>query len=165
MANVLLTGMSGTGKSTVIRELPRRGFDAVDLDEADWSEWVEVASEDTLTPVPGRDWRWREDRVRALLSEPRSHALFVAGCAENRGLFYPMFERVVLLTAPPETVASRLAARPPGRYGHTMEDRRKVAELTASIEPLLRRRADLVIDTGLPLAEVVRAVARLGEQR
>jgi GTPase SAR1 family protein len=39
---VLLTGMSGTGKSTLIGELVARGFKAVDLDEDGWSdvEWV-----------------------------------------------------------------------------------------------------------------------------
>jgi GTPase SAR1 family protein len=39
---VLLTGMSGTGKSTLIGELVARGFKAVDLDEDGWSEWVDV---------------------------------------------------------------------------------------------------------------------------
>jgi dephospho-CoA kinase len=37
MSRVLLTGMSGTGKSSVIAELKRRGFAAIDMDEPDWS--------------------------------------------------------------------------------------------------------------------------------
>ena len=36
MARVLLTGMSGTGKSTVLEELRRRGFHTVDTDYGDW---------------------------------------------------------------------------------------------------------------------------------
>jgi dephospho-CoA kinase len=37
MSRVLLTGMSGTGKSSVIAELKRRGFAAIDMDEPGWS--------------------------------------------------------------------------------------------------------------------------------
>jgi dephospho-CoA kinase len=32
--------MSGTGKSTALIELERRGFQVVDTDEPPWSEWV-----------------------------------------------------------------------------------------------------------------------------
>ncbi len=41
MKRVLLTGMSGTGKSTLIRELSARGYKAVDADSDEWSEWVD----------------------------------------------------------------------------------------------------------------------------
>ncbi len=37
MKCVLLTGMSGTGKSTVIEELAARGYKAVDADADGWS--------------------------------------------------------------------------------------------------------------------------------
>ena len=40
MRRVLVTGMSGTGKSTALAELGRRGFRVVDTDEPGWSEWV-----------------------------------------------------------------------------------------------------------------------------
>ena len=38
---VLVTGMSGTGKSTALVELARRGFRTVDTDEPGWSTWSE----------------------------------------------------------------------------------------------------------------------------
>jgi hypothetical protein len=31
--------MSGTGKSTIIRELRRKGFTAIDMDDPGWSTW------------------------------------------------------------------------------------------------------------------------------
>ena len=68
MKRVLITGMSGTGKSAVIQELASRGYPAHDLDTPEWSEWIEAAPTDGLTPVQGKDWVWREDRVRELLS-------------------------------------------------------------------------------------------------
>jgi dephospho-CoA kinase len=38
MARVLVTGMSGTGKSTVLDELRRRGYHTVDTDYGDWEQ-------------------------------------------------------------------------------------------------------------------------------
>lgn len=43
MKRILLTGMSGTGKSTVICELAALGYKAVDADSDEYSEWVEVS--------------------------------------------------------------------------------------------------------------------------
>ena len=36
MVAVLLTGMSGAGKTSVLAELARRGFETVDTDDGDW---------------------------------------------------------------------------------------------------------------------------------
>src|SRR5262249_47456071 len=99
MKRVLITGMSGTGKSSVIHELVARGYRAYDLDTPEWSEWVDADPSDALTPAQGKDWIWREDRVHALLSQPQGGTLFVAGCAENMGRLFPLIDAVVLLSA------------------------------------------------------------------
>jgi hypothetical protein len=62
MASVLVTGMSGTGKSAALVELARRGFRVVDMDSGGWSEWVRVAGD------PVGEWLWREDRIAQLLA-------------------------------------------------------------------------------------------------
>jgi hypothetical protein len=83
MKRILITGMSGTGKSAVIQELASRGYPAYDLDTPEWSEWIDAAPSDGLTPVQGKDWVWRENRVRELLSGSEEGTLFISGCAEN----------------------------------------------------------------------------------
>lgn len=71
MKRVLLTGLSATGKSTVVRELAERGFKAIDLDTEEWSTWsnnIRTPAELNSPVEPGRDWVWREDRLQHLLS-------------------------------------------------------------------------------------------------
>jgi predicted ATPase len=63
MTTVLVTGMSGTGESTALAELARRGHRVVDTDYGDWIEDVPMAGE------AGSERLWREDRMDALLDE------------------------------------------------------------------------------------------------
>ena len=166
MKRILITGMSGTGKSAVTRELAARGYRAHDLDTPEWSQWVDADPSDTLTPGAGKDWVWREDRVRALLSSGRQDGttLFVSGCAENMDRLFPLIDTVILLSAPVATIMERLVARGPDGYGSTADERRKVSDLISAIEPLLRKSADHEIDTRMPVAATVDAILRVAEQ-
>jgi dephospho-CoA kinase len=161
---LLLTGVSGTGKSALVSELKARGYLAVDLDCAEYSQWVEVRDAATTAglPVePGRDWVWREDRVRDLLAVEHDDALFVSGCAANMGRFLPCFDHVVLLSAPAAVIAGRLAARPRGEYGNRPEEVARAVALIETVEPLLRRAADHEIDTSGSVEQAVGAVLEI----
>lgn len=163
MKRILITGMSATGKSSVIDELSARGFDAVDLDTPEWSHWVAADPADKLTPMEGKDWVWREDRVRELLSAPRERPLFVSGCAENMERLFSWIDRIVLLSAPLRTILERLARRGPGAYGHLQEERASVVTLIATVEPLLRASADVEIVTTSSLSQTVDEIAALAK--
>jgi dephospho-CoA kinase len=146
---VLLTGMSGTGKSSVVHELVARGFKAVDADDG-WSE-----------PLPDGRQRWREDAVAELLATEDAPVLFVAGCEENQARFHPQFDHIILLSAPPEVMAERLAARTSNPYGKTPAEFSQILDDLNTVEPLLRRVADHEIRTTIPLGDVVAAILRL----
>jgi hypothetical protein len=85
---VLITGMSGTGKSSVIAELGAQGYKAVDTDDG----WCE--------PTPDGRQRWREEAIEDLLRTEDGEVLFVAGCEENQGRLRSWFDHIILLTAP-----------------------------------------------------------------
>jgi len=149
MKRVLLTGMSGTGKSSVVRELVGRGYKAVDTDDG----WCELLAD-------GRQ-RWREDAIRELLATEDTDLLFVAGCEENQVSFHTQFDHIVLLSAPLETLVERLATRATNSYGKAPEELRRFHDDVENVEPLLRQVAHHEVRTTVPLDEVVASVLRL----
>jgi adenylate kinase family enzyme len=157
MAVVLVTGMSGTGKSSALAELARRGHRVVDTDDGGWTE--EASSTDVRRPF---EPLWRGDRIEALLDEHEEGVLFLSGCVANQGVFYPRFDAVVLLSAPADVIMERVTGRDTNDYGKTIEQRELILEDLATVEPLLRGGATVEIDTRAPLAEVVDALERIG---
>jgi thymidylate kinase len=150
MRRILITGMSGTGKSSALAALAARGFRVVDTDEPGWKE-----------PRDG-DELWREDRIAALLAEETPESLFVSGTVPNQGLFYDRFDAVVLLSAPPEVLLERIASRTTNDFGKTEAERDKILADLAGYEPVLRAGATHELDATQPLEVVVAALAALG---
>jgi shikimate kinase len=153
MMKVLITGMSGTGKSSVIAELARRGVRAIDTDSDEWSVWTRDPE------TGGHDWIWREDRIAELLCETEGESLVLSGCKSNQGRFYPLLDRIVLLTAPLDLLLYRVMHRTTNDYGKTRFDRFMLRKHVASVEPLLRSSADHVFDTAeMGIDEIAGAV-------
>ena len=141
---VLITGMSGSGRSTLVRELRQRGFEAYDADDDGFSE-----------PRGDGRWGWRRDEVAALLAGAEG-VLFFAGCSEEQPEL--PFDLRVLLTVPDAVLVERLRTRTTNAYGRSDAELKQVLSDRAEVEPLLRRSADLVLAGTKPPAELADAV-------
>jgi len=147
---VLVTGMSGTGKSSALAELGRRGFRVVDTDLPGWNEWR------------GDGWSWREARIAELLATEDGRTLYVSGCVSNQGRFYDRFDAVVLLSAPAGVILERIAGRTTNDYGKSAAERELVLRHLAEVEPRLRATCTHELDASRPLVEVVEALVAIG---
>ena len=146
--------MSGTGKSTALDELSRRGFRVVDTDEREWTVWDEQ----------DHGYVWREDRIAEFLSIGEGPTLYVCDTVSNQGRFYPLFDAVVLLSTPAEVLLSRIDGRTTNRYGKTSDERELILRHLAEVEPLLRATRRNEIETTRPIGEVVARVVEIGKQ-
>lgn len=144
MPRILITGMSGAGKSSLLAELGRRGYLAVDTDYDGWTR---------------PDGLWDERRMTELLSFRID--VVVSGTVENQVDFYDRFEHVVLLSAPVEVLVERVATRTNNRYGGSPEQQDEIRRYVAEVEPLLRSGATAELDGRRPVAELADAISAL----
>jgi dephospho-CoA kinase len=152
MRRILVTGMSGTGKSTALARLRRLGFEVVDTDDSGYTLWSEQEG----------GYVWREDRVDELLAREFGNALYVSGTVSNQGRFYPRFDAVVLLTAPAHVLLDRIENRTTNPYGKTAEERELILSDLAQVEPLLRAGCTHEIDATQPVEDVVEKLVAIG---
>jgi dephospho-CoA kinase len=98
-AAVLITGNPGSGKTTMVAELTRLGYLAIDADDeiADWEEGPH-----------GRRWVWDRDRLEQTIR--LTPGLFVCGTAINQREMLDLFDRVFLLSIDAATQLERLEA-------------------------------------------------------
>ena len=128
--------MSGTGKTSVVGELRRRGFVAHDRDDGYTS----------LDPEDGRwhwHWHWRIADVRRLLADADAQCVFIAGCSEEQNDF--TWDLQVLVNTQEQVTLHRLATRAGNTFGRSSAQQAQVLADPAEVEPLLRQAAHVVI--------------------
>ena len=152
-AVVLLTGMSGAGKTTTLRALAARGHATRDLDYDGFAVLVRAPEQ----PV-GWLQLWDLAKTRALLDAHREGTLFLAGTAPNQAELYDRLDAVVLLTAPRDVLLQRIEVRTDNPYGKDAPGRAQIEHDIDAVEPVLRRQATHVLSTLRPVENTVAAL-------
>ncbi|MCJ1706457.1 AAA family ATPase [Microbacterium sp. VKM Ac-2923] len=156
--NYLIEGGSGTGKTSVCRELRRRGFHAVNGDR----QLAYAGDPETGEPVPRvagvaahRYHLWRIDHVRALVASGDEPVTFFCGGSRNASRFLELFDIVFVLQVDLDTLRRRLDARPADEWGGPgrVAERELIERLHISGEEL--PRGGVPIDATAPLETVV----------
>jgi dephospho-CoA kinase len=131
MTRILLTGMSGVGKSAVLQRLASDGILCVDLDDG----WMYDAGGEPMINLPV---------VHRFIQAHPNESIVFAGCAMNQRKLE--VDCTVLLTASPKLMKARIEKRenPFGKDEHTWQ---KILADKAQFEPVLRASSDVVIDT------------------
>ena len=153
--NYLIDGVSCAGKTTVCRELQRRGYHAIHGDRA-LAYWGDLK---TGEPVAGsadapRAWLWDVAKVSALAADQTHAATFFCGGSRNADRFIGLFDKVFVLAIDRETLDRRLAARPPTEWGGTAEEGESFARRQHATKEGLPAHATIV-DATAPIASVV----------
>jgi hypothetical protein len=147
MKKILITGMSGVGKSSAVEALRNRGYRCIDMDEPGWS----------YIDKDGHQ-HWNVERLSEELCADESGPVFVAGCAEEQSMFYPQFSARVLLSAPLDVMEARIMARKNNCYGKDPNDMMTIISNLQCVEPMLRRSCTHEIVTTCPLVAVVEQI-------
>ena len=121
---IFITGRQGTGKSSVIRELQKRGYTAYNTDEMDGVTQLQERA--TGKPIPWPEgqidwdaiaWNWQPTEIEKLLAS--DDVVFMGAVTTNQGDFYKKFDKIYALIVPADTHAEYIHSH---EHGYTQED-------------------------------------------
>ncbi len=161
MRNYLIEGVSGTGKTSVCRELQRRGYCAVNGD----TDLAYQGDPDTGKPTDGVTHEhhiWHVDRVRALVADRQEPVAFFCGGSRNFSKFIDLFDGVFVLEVDLDTLNRRLDQRPEDEWGGKQTERELIVRLHQTKEDIPKN--GIVIDATAPIAHVVDEIVRKAKQ-
>jgi broad-specificity NMP kinase len=161
MRNYLIEGVSGTGKTSVCKELQRRGYFAINGDtelayqgDPETGEPTDVASHEHHI--------WDVDRVKALVASQNEPFAFFCGGSRNFAKFIDLFDGVFVLDVDLDTLHRRLDERPHDEWGGKQAERDLIVRLHHTKEDIPTN--GIVIDATAPLAQVVDEIIRTAKQ-
>ena len=119
MQKVYITGVSGTGKSTVVKELERRGIFTISIDEVEglccWrnkktGKQVEYHFDGGENWFKSYDWMCDAEKLKELMNLGKD-LVVIAGIAGNQDSYLSLFDKIFVLQCKPETFIKRVIER------------------------------------------------------
>jgi hypothetical protein len=169
---VYVTGISGSGKSTVLQELRRRGYEALGVDEDGYGRWLDRRTgEERTYPVESEtldphDWyahhEWVLDVDR--IAELKRHVdrdgilVFLCGVAAGDSEAWESFDVVCALVIDEATIRARIELRDDSWYGKRQHELDQVLAWNVGYADTYRGFGAVIIDATKPLPVVVDAV-------
>ena len=163
MNKFFITGISGSGKSSVLQELAKKGFSTIDIDDINGlCEWV---NNDTLKVEKwehGMTKEWYQnhkyicDKTKLVdLMNKNSNDVIVAGLPSNRYELLDLFDKVFLLQCKEETFIKRLTDRTNNDFGKHDLEKENILSWYKNFETKMLDRGAVPINADLPLVDVV----------
>lgn len=165
MALIFVTGISGSGKSSVRKELGRRGFTVYGTDEDDIAAFYHNATGTKIghaeASLRTEEWRahhsWKMPRelIEKIASEAVDKLVFLCGVTSNDDEVWDLFDQAIALVVDDETLEDRLANRTNNDYGKSEHERRDVLRWQKSAADDYRKLGATLIDSTRPIETVV----------
>ena len=169
-----VTGVSGSGKSTVRRELKARGYKAPGVDEEGYGNWVDRTTGEVV-PYPHDDknldfhdwykrheWEISLEKIMPLKEQAeREHIpIFLCGAASGDSKAWHLFDKVIALVVDADTLEHRIRTRAENDYGKTPEELALILKWHGKFNEDYHKFGAEIIDATRPLDEVVDAILR-----
>lgn len=166
MGKYLIVGVPGVGKTTVLAELDRRGYNVIDADiEPHLTGWISketgnlVAewSDNQRSAPEGCTWGWDRVAIERITQDSSRDPLFLGGNVAGMELFYPLFANVFALTADDETIRRRLTDPSrvnPHNYGAKPEHIAEALGMNTVFSEQELSRGSILIDASGPVSSV-----------
>jgi broad-specificity NMP kinase len=172
--NVLITGMSGSGKTTIAEKLTRKRIQAIDLDDfqdvctmyfKDSKELVDTEYDNhDLDWVKSVEWICDSQQLKAIMNQHRD-THFYCGSADNIQEILPLFDVVILLQTNEETFRNRLSNRTNNNWGQIKEIQDWLLQGKQRYEDLILKSGAIAVNANQTSEEVILQILSVTTQQ
>lgn len=166
---IFITGTSTSGKSTIAKELRKRGYDAYDLEHGGISAWFhkENGTRDAeFGQVPDRskewadahEWRISIDWVKNIAKVAVSKPVFLCGGGANEKEVIALCDKVVWLKTDEDTIKGRVGLPRDHTYGTKPHELAEAVKRNVEGEREFVKLGAVMIDVRRPIDEVVEGI-------
>jgi dephospho-CoA kinase len=172
MALIYITGNAGVGKTTVCRELQKRGYEAHDIDKNGITAWYDkITSQKAKQPrgIQGRSKEWFEknafkmvpERIQEFSSSAKTKQMFLCGQSIHDHEIWHLFDKIIYLSVDEKTLKHRLATRKSTDFGKTSAELKHILAVHTSFEEKHKKHGAAILDATEPLGMIVDKIARI----
>lgn len=163
MKKIFITGISGTGKTTIYEELIKRNYYAISLDETDdLCYWVNRETKERIHGyfelnrdfTSQHQWICDIEYLKKLINLDKE-LVFVLGSASNQDQFINLFNKVILLQCKPMVFIERLNTRTNNDFGKHKTVQDHLLTWYKNFENKLIEGGAISINTDKQIGEVV----------
>ncbi len=167
MSVYFITGVAGTGKSTILNELVSRGYEAYGVDEDGYAHWHNNQTGNihpkssvkthhrTSEFISNNTWKISREMVEELAKQSEGRTVFLCGVASNDDEIWDLFSKIFTLVLDEATLRHRLATRTTNDYGKTKHELEQTLKQVATIKELSAKYGYIKIDATRSVNEIV----------
>ncbi len=172
MSLFFITGISGSGKSEVTRELKARSYEAYDTDDDGLAKWQnnetgyihpkssvkqESRTDDFLH---SHSWNVSRQDVIKLAERAKDKPIFLCGVADNAHELLDLFSKVFALAIDGDTLKHRLETRTGNNWGKQPHELQWSLKQQESKNKAYRNAGFTIIDAAQPVRKVVDGILK-----
>ncbi|MFA6301355.1 MAG: AAA family ATPase [Candidatus Paceibacterota bacterium] len=159
-----ITGMPGTGKSSVVKKLVKKGIFSIDADSVNGlTYWIDKRTKEKSAWNPGMSEGWYKkhqyvcdkEKLNNLIKNNPEKTIAVAGLFNNRSELWGLFDKVFLLRCPEDIFIKRLIERDNHNFGKHILDQENVLSWYKNFEKELQEEGAIPVDAERSMEDVV----------
>ncbi len=160
MQKIYITGISGTGKTSLAKELENRGYFTLDIDTV--SKWIHKVTGEpghfqdgaSLEFLQNHAWVVDETKFNKIIDENKDKDIFIFGIVDNDTLLKTNFDKVFLLTADINILFERINQREDNDFGKNQSEKDYILSFYKDFQSDWIKNGAIEINTEIPINNV-----------
>ena len=165
---IFVTGISGTGKTTLAEYFASNGYNVIDLDHVpNLCSWIDYKTGEKTNMsntenvdnefIDTHDYVCDVRMLEEMLNQHKENVIVFGVVGDNSSLTH-LFDKIILLQCSPENMIQRIENRKTNYFGKNKEVKDRMLSWQPIFESLMIGTGATVVNTDCPIDEVIEKV-------